>query len=73
MMTFLRLLTLVPSPYTVIPSPGAVCPARVTLSPAMTKGEWIVMRPPTSNTTVRLPALTASRNDPAPLSFRLVT
>ena len=32
---------------------------------------WIV--PPTSNTTIRFDALTASRNDPAPASFRLVT
>ena len=56
----------------VMPSPGAVWPAMVTLlATAMT----LVMRmtPPTSKTTVRLGDVTPVRNEPAPVSLRLVT
>jgi len=54
------------------PSPGAVCPAMVRLLLAET-GVLNVIVPPTSNTTMRDPVPTASRNDPAPESANVVT
>ena len=55
-----------------MPSPGAVCPAMVRLLVTDT-AVWSRTYPPTSNTTMRFPALTASRKEPAPESFKLVT
>jgi hypothetical protein len=44
------------------------------VTPLLTEiGVLIVIAPPTSKTTMRLPALTASRSDPVPESLRFVT
>jgi hypothetical protein len=52
--------------------PGAVWPAIVMLLATVTTLVRLMM-PPTSKTTNRFEALSASRSEPAPLSLRLVT
>ena len=61
-----------PFPYIVIPSPGAVCPAIVRFL-ENTRRDLILIIPETSNIITRLGLLIASRKEPSPESFRLVT
>ena len=60
-------------PANVIPSPGAVWPSMVKSSLDIVSVLLSQIVPPTSKTIIRPERDTASANDPAPDSFRLVT
>ena len=55
-----------------MPSPGAVCPAIIEF-PLNINVDFKLIIPETSKTTIRPALLTASRKDPTPESFKLVT
>ena len=58
----------------VMPPPGAVCPSTVRLGLVMSMRVSVVIVPLTRKITMRGPvAVTQSRNEPGPLSSRLVT